>query len=605
MPIPYLLASGITPQLGWKNGANDSSGEPCDALARQMKGARGRTRPNWLITFNQGGWCFRMLKRGQRRDARGKFLAPAVGRKHAVMSDSDDGLGQADQSFRGGKDEGLSSASLPNFAFGGAPHHPIDHTSGDKAEPETTSPTPHYPCPPAREGRAGASDSDVARSQTVIFIPPKKRQRLPRGNESPLLGPASVTVMSNRGYADLGMSTPRLRQPGRAMARLTSLLVVGMIAVGVIGSTVGEIWQLAEDRSSLPRVASRDPPLTQAAPPPTEFRAITNRGEAERISGAVPLRPGVPNTVQSGAQPTEGSNVASGPTVLASEYENIVGKTAATREPPSIAISEPPTLVKPDPAPTAMPEPTPVARLEPAPTAAPEFSPIVRPEQTPEPPLINQAPPHSNLDTAPDDQAKEMQIGKVVAADRTGFVIPDSNIRYLARAELQRLSADRLHIARNEIYARKGRYFKDDALRAYFSQFSWYRPRAWEVPLGPVERANVSLIQSIEGPAATRAVTGLLSADTKAENAAAVADPNSRYLTPEELQGLSADQLAIIRNEIFARRGRYFKDDGLRAYFSRFSWYQPRAWDVPLSPVEQANVKLVQSFEQAASTPGR
>src|SRR5262245_3841820 len=130
------------------------------------------------------------------------------------MNDSDNGLGRTDQSFRGGKDEGLSSASLPNFAFGGAPHRPIDHTSGDKAEPETISPTPHYPSTPAREGRAGGSDSDsdVARSQTVIFIPPRKRQRLPRGNESPLLSPAS-TVMSNRGYADLGISTPRLRQP--------------------------------------------------------------------------------------------------------------------------------------------------------------------------------------------------------------------------------------------------------------------------------------------------------------------------------------------------------------------------------------------------------
>src|SRR5215467_5110025 len=556
---------------------------------------RPRAGPPQLAEYVQSRWLV--------RDARGKFLAPAVGRKHAVMNDSENGLGQADQSFRGGKDEGLSNASLPNLAFGGAPHHRIDHTSGDKAEPETISPTPH-PSPPAREGRAGASASDVARSQTVIFIPPKKRQRLPRGNESPLVSPV-ITVMSNRGYADLGMSTPRLRQPGRAMARLTSLLVVGMIAVGVIGSIVGEIWLLAEDRSSLPRVASRDPPLIQAPPPSTEFRAIINRGEAERVSGAVPLQPGVPNTVQSVAQPTEGSDVASGPTVLASEYENIVGKTAATREPPSIAISEPSKLTKPDPAPTAMSKPTPVARLEPAPTATPEFFPIVRPEQTPEPPLINQAPPHSNLDTAPDNQAKELQIGKVVAADRTRFVIPDSNIRYLARAELQRLSADRLHIARNEIYARKGRYFKDDALRAYFSQFSWYRPRAWEVPLGPVERANVSLIQSIEGPAPTRAVTGSLSADAKAENAAAVADPSSRYLTPEELQGLSADQLAIIRNEIFARRGRYFKDDALRAYFSRFSWYQPRAWDVPLNPVEQANVKLVQSFEQAASTSRR
>ena len=88
---------------------------------------------------------------------------------------------------------------------------------------------------------------------------------------------------------------------------------------------------------------------------------------------------------------------------------------------------------------------------------------------------------------------------------------------------------------------------------------------------------------------------------TTVENGAPFADPGRRYLTPEELQGLSADQLAIVRNEIFARRGRYFKDDALRAYFSQFPWYQPHAWDVPLSPVDQANVKLVQSLEQAAS----
>jgi len=77
------------------------------------------------------------------------------------------------------------------------------------------------------------------------------------------------------------------------------------------------------------------------------------------------------------------------------------------------------------------------------------------------------------------------------------------------------------------------------------------------------------------------------------------ADSNSRYLAREELQGLSADQLALARNELFARKGRHFKDDALRAYFSQFSWYQPRAWEVPLSPVEDANVQLIQSLEQS------
>ena len=32
-----------------------------------------------------------------------------------------------------------------------------------------------------------------------------------------------------------------------------------------------------------------------------------------------------------------------------------------------------------------------------------------------------------------------------------------------------------------------------------------------------------------------------------------------------------------------SRRGRYFKDDALRTFSSRFLWYQPHAWDVPLA----------------------
>jgi hypothetical protein len=198
------------------------------------------------------------------------------------------------------------------------------------------------------------------------------------------------------------------------------------------------------------------------------------------------------------------------------------------------------------------------------------------------------------------------------AAGRASLLFKDSDVRYLSRAELETLSTDQLHIARNEIFARRGRFFKDDALRAYFLQFPWYRPRAWEVPLSPVEYANVALIQSVEEAnlgsaqssearaAASRAIAGPPPAETQAENSDPFADPARRHLTPEELQGLSADQLAIVRNQIFARRGRYFKDDWLRAYFSQFPWYQPYAWEVPLSPLEQANLKLVQSLEQSA-----
>lgn len=79
-----------------------------------------------------------------------------------------------------------------------------------------------------------------------------------------------------------------------------------------------------------------------------------------------------------------------------------------------------------------------------------------------------------------------------------GFIFSDSDRRRLTAGELRGLSSEQLRIARNEIYARKGRYFKDETLRAHFSQFSWYRPDRSDVTLNDVERANVTLIQSME-----------------------------------------------------------------------------------------------------------
>ena len=75
-------------------------------------------------------------------------------------------------------------------------------------------------------------------------------------------------------------------------------------------------------------------------------------------------------------------------------------------------------------------------------------------------------------------------------------------------------------------------------------------------------------------------------------------DSDRVRLTPDMLARLSPAQLRIARNEIFARRGRFFKDPALAQYFGRFSWYRPYTWDVPLNGVEQANVALIASFER-------
>jgi hypothetical protein len=84
------------------------------------------------------------------------------------------------------------------------------------------------------------------------------------------------------------------------------------------------------------------------------------------------------------------------------------------------------------------------------------------------------------------------------AAAAHDFIFPDSDRRYLTRQELTRLTRDQLRRARNEIYARRGRFFQDANLTAYFSRFPWYRPHTWDPPLTPIEQANVGLIQSME-----------------------------------------------------------------------------------------------------------
>ena len=69
----------------------------------------------------------------------------------------------------------------------------------------------------------------------------------------------------------------------------------------------------------------------------------------------------------------------------------------------------------------------------------------------------------------------------------------------------------------------------------------------------------------------------------------------------QELAGLPCAQLEYARNEIYARRGRYFARQDLKDYFSRFSWYRPYTFDVSLSGVEQGNVAAIQQVERQKS----
>ena len=76
-----------------------------------------------------------------------------------------------------------------------------------------------------------------------------------------------------------------------------------------------------------------------------------------------------------------------------------------------------------------------------------------------------------------------------------------------------------------------------------------------------------------------------------------------RLLTPSDLQGLSKEDLKIMRNEIFARHGYIFQTQAMKTYFQNQSWYSPQSSDVTakLSNIEIKNVELIKSYENNAS----
>ncbi len=74
----------------------------------------------------------------------------------------------------------------------------------------------------------------------------------------------------------------------------------------------------------------------------------------------------------------------------------------------------------------------------------------------------------------------------------------------------------------------------------------------------------------------------------------------SYKVDPTELFGKSADELALMRNEIVAKYGREFKTPRYRDYFTKQSWYRVRPGysDKMLTPTDTQNMDMIQSFER-------
>src|SRR4029077_1449748 len=156
----------------------------------------------------------------------------------------------------------------------------------------------------------------------------------------------------------------------------------------------------------------------------------------------------------------------------------------------------------------------------------------------------------------------------------------------ISEAMLKGLSLHELRLLRNEVYARHGRIFKAIWLQQYFDTQPWYNAdeNFKDESLSGNDKLNVETIVALE-----KRIHDEL---------------GSKEITRSVLEGLFLEDAAQMRQEIYARHGKVFKESWLQKYFSSFDWYKadPNFTDAALSEVERKNIATIAAYEKRAVT---
>jgi hypothetical protein len=158
--------------------------------------------------------------------------------------------------------------------------------------------------------------------------------------------------------------------------------------------------------------------------------------------------------------------------------------------------------------------------------------------------------------------------------------------KLVSESMLHGLSLHELRLLRNEIYARHGRIFKTVWIQQYFGFQPWYDPKEdfKDEEISGSDKINIETIVAYENQLHN-------SISTK---------PITRAL----LNGLFVEDVRKMRDEIYARHGKVFKDPWTQKYFASFDWYKanPSYSDAQLSAVEKGNLAVIATYEKKAVT---
>lgn len=156
----------------------------------------------------------------------------------------------------------------------------------------------------------------------------------------------------------------------------------------------------------------------------------------------------------------------------------------------------------------------------------------------------------------------------------------------LTEDKLAGLSLLELRILREEFYARHGKKFDAPGIRDHFNWRDWYKPARNQraIKLNAIEQQNVDLLARYEAKIREKLATELITDDTLGE--------------------LFAEDLRVLRNEVYARHGRVFKDAKLQKYFESQAWYKanPDFRDDQLGEIEIKNLAKIREAEETATS---
>ena len=158
--------------------------------------------------------------------------------------------------------------------------------------------------------------------------------------------------------------------------------------------------------------------------------------------------------------------------------------------------------------------------------------------------------------------------------------------KLISEAMLRGVSLHELRLLRNEIYARHGRVFRTDWLSQYFFSQPWYDPKEdfKDEEISGNEKTNIETIVKYEG---------------KLHD-----EISKKPITRALLEGLFLEDVKKMREEIYARHGKVFKDPWTQKYFASLDWYKPNPnySDASLSAVEKGNLVVIAGYEKKAVT---